>query len=66
MVSLVIRSTGFGFMAKNMTHGIPILVEFYKGKYRHIWKKVGNFLAFDSIISKNDGHRDLEFCMFIP
>ena len=49
-----------------MTHGLPILVEFYIGKYRQIWQKVRKILTHDLIISKGNGYRDSKFCMCIP
>ena len=33
--------TGFDFMAQNVTHSPPLFDEFYIGKYRQIWQKVG-------------------------
>ena len=40
---LSFNPTGFDFMAQNVTHGIPILVEFYIGKCRQICQKVRQF-----------------------
>ena len=56
----------FDFMANTAKHGIAIFVPFYIVKYRGIWqKKYEKILTSNLTISMNNGHIDLEFCMYI-